>query len=224
MVRSTSELEKRSLTTNSRPVGFEELVRLIARPNGRRRIVAIAGAPGSGKSTLAERLVARLNEGAEGSAALLPMDGYHYDDCILIERGSRSRKGAPETFDVLGLFHMLDRLKRNHEDEIAVPVFDRDLEISRAGARTIPRAVRALIVEGNYLVLDEAPWSRLRAMFDVTVAVDAPEDILRQRLIERWQGYGLTSQEIKAKVEGNDLRNGRYVLSKSRPADYVLRS
>jgi pantothenate kinase len=224
MVRSTSELEKRSLTTNSRPVGFEELVRLIARSNGRRRIVAIAGAPGSGKSTLAERLVARLNEGAEGSAALLPMDGYHYDDCILIERGSRSRKGAPETFDVLGLFHMLDRLKRNHEDEIAVPVFDRDLEISRAGARTIPRAVRALIVEGNYLLLDEAPWSRLRAMFDVTVAVDAPEDILRQRLIERWQGYGLTSQEIKAKVEGNDLRNGRYVLSKSRPADYVLRS
>jgi pantothenate kinase len=224
MVRSTSELEKRSLTTNSRPVGFEELVRLIARSNGRRRIVAIAGAPGSGKSTLAERLVARLNEDAEGSAALLPMDGYHYDDCILIERGSRSRKGAPETFDVLGLFHMLDRLKRNHEDEIAVPVFDRDLEISRAGARTIPRAVRALIVEGNYLLLDEAPWSRLRAMFDVTVAVDAPEDILRQRLIERWQGYGLTSQEIKAKVEGNDLRNGRYVLSKSRPADYVLRS
>jgi pantothenate kinase len=224
MVRSTSELEKRSLTANSRPIGFEELVRLIAKSNGRRRIVAIAGAPGSGKSTLAERLVARLNEGAEGSAALLPMDGYHYDDCILIERGSRSRKGAPETFDVLGLLHMLDRLKRNHEDEIAVPVFDRDLEISRAGARTIPRAVRALIVEGNYLLLDQAPWSRLRAMFDMTVAVDAPEDILRQRLIERWQGYGLTSQEIKAKVEGNDLRNGRYVLSKSRPADYVLRS
>jgi pantothenate kinase len=142
MVRSTSELEKRSLTTNSRPIGFEELVRLIAKSNGRRRIVAIAGAPGSGKSRLAERLVARLNEGAEGSAALLPMDGYHYDDRILIERGSRSRKGAPETFDVLGLFHMLDRLKRNHEDEIAVPVFDRDLEISRAGARTIPRTVR----------------------------------------------------------------------------------
>jgi ABC-type glutathione transport system ATPase component len=76
----------RSLTTNSRPVGFEELVRRIAESNGGRQIVAIAGPPGSGKSTLAERLVARLNENAEGSAALLPMDGYHYDDCILIER------------------------------------------------------------------------------------------------------------------------------------------
>jgi pantothenate kinase len=214
----------RSLTTNSRPIGFEELVRRIAESNGGRQIVAIAGPPGSGKSTLAERLVARLNESAEGSAALLPMDGYHYDDCILIERGLRARKGAPESFDVLGLFHMLDRLQRNQEDEIAVPVFDRHLEISRAGARTIPRAVRALIVEGNYLLLDQEPWSSLRARFDMTVAVDAPEDILRQRLIKRWQGYGLAPPEIEAKVEGNDLPNGRYVVSKSGPADFVLRS
>ena len=49
---------------------------------------------------------------AEGSAALLPMDSYHYDDCVRIERGLRPRKGAPETFDALGLLHMLDRLKR----------------------------------------------------------------------------------------------------------------
>jgi hypothetical protein len=95
----------RSLTTNSRSIGFEELVRWIAESNGGRQIVAIAGPPGSGKSTLAERLVARLNESAKGSAAL-PMDGYHYDDCILIERGLSARKGAPESFDVLGLFHM----------------------------------------------------------------------------------------------------------------------
>lgn len=125
-------------------------MRLIAKSNGRRRIITIVGAPGSGKSTLAEQLVGRLNEDPEGYAALLPMDGYHYDDRVLIERGLRARKGAPETFDVVGLVHMLDRLRRDEEDEIAVPVFDRDLEVSRAGARLIPHAVRALIVEGNY--------------------------------------------------------------------------
>jgi pantothenate kinase len=213
----------RSLTTNSRPNGFEDLARLIAKSNGRRRTIAIVGAPGSGKSMLAERLISRLNENAEGYAALLPMDGYHYDDRVLIERGLRARKGAPETFDVIGLVHMVDRLRRDEEDEIAVPVFDRDLEISRAGARLIPRAVRALIVEGNYLSLEQEPWSCLRAMFDVTVAIDEPEDILRQRLIERWQSYGLTPPEIKAKVEGNDLPNGRYVWANSGPADFVLR-
>src|SRR5262249_48690883 len=116
----------------------DDLARLIAEHDTSRRVVvAIAGAPGSGKSTLAEQVTSSLNAAAPGRAALLPMDGYHYDDRILIERGLRARKGAPETFDVFGLLHMLDRLKRNQEDEIAVPVFDRDLEISRAGARLI---------------------------------------------------------------------------------------
>jgi pantothenate kinase len=136
----------------------------------------------------------------------------------------RARKGAPETFDALGLLHMLDRLRRNDDDEVAVPVFDRDLEIARAGARIIPRRVRWLIVEGNYLLLDEAPWSRLRPMFDVTVAVDASEDTLRERLVGRWRGFGLSPLEIEAKVEGNDLPNARAVVSRSGPADFVLRS
>jgi pantothenate kinase len=210
--------------TTHRILAGEELARMIAdRDQSHRTVVAIAGAPGSGKTTLAERLVCRLNDGAEGCAALLPMDGYHYDDRVLIERGLRARKGAPETFDVLGLLHMLGRLRRNEENEIAIPVFDRDLEISRAGARLIPRAVRILIVEGNYLLLNQHPWSLLRAMFDITLAVDVPEDVLRQRLIERWRGYRLTSPEIEAKVEGNDLPNGRYVIANSAPADFVLR-
>jgi pantothenate kinase len=210
-------------STSPRNVTLDELARLTAQRDPTRRVViAIAGAPASGKSTLAERLVSRLNEAEAGSAALLPMDGYHYDDRVLIARGLRARKGAPETFDVLGLLRMLERLKRNEEDEIAVPVFDRDLEISRAAARVIPSAVRVLVVEGNYLLLDEQPWSRLHAMFDLTVMVDASEDLLRRRLVERWRGYGLTPAEIEAKVEGNDLPNGRKVISNSRPADLVL--
>ena len=99
-----------------------------------RIVIALAGAPGSGKSTLAERLESRLDKNGSSVAAVLPMDGYHYDDRILIERGLRARKGSPENLDVGGLLHMLGRLRRNEEDEIAVPVFDRDLELSRAGA------------------------------------------------------------------------------------------
>jgi pantothenate kinase len=207
----------------ARAIAFDELAELIgAFDPSRRVIVAIAGAPGSGKSTLAERLVEHLNARAEGSAALLPMDGYHYDDRVLIARGLRARKGAPETFDVLGLAHMLGRLKRNGEPEVAVPVFDRDLEISRAGARIIPREARILVAEGNYLLLGQSPWSSLKPMFDLTVAVQVSEEVLRQRLTDRWRGYDLPAGEIAAKVEGNDLVNARYVMSHSVAPDYTL--
>lgn len=209
----------------SEPTNFEDLVRRVAAfGTARRSILAIAGAPGSGKSTLADRLAEALNGLAAGAAAVLPMDGYHFDDRVLIDRGLRPRKGAPNTFDVGGLAHMLQRLRRNEEEEIAVPVFDRDLEIARAGARLIPQSIRWIIVEGNYLLFDQAPWSRLRPMFDLTVFVDVPEDELRRRLIRRWQGYGLAPDAVEAKLEDNDLPNGRAVIKHSQNADIVLRS
>lgn len=185
-------------------------------------VLAIAGAPGSGKSTLADWLCAKLNQTADGSAAVLPMDGYHFDDCVLEARGIRARKGAPDTFDVAGLRHMLGRLRRNEEAEIAVPVFDRTLEIARAGARLIPQTVRTLIVEGNYLLLDREPWSALRPLFDMTAMIDVPEGILRQRLHERWVGYGLSPEQIVAKLEENDLPNGRFVREASAAADFIV--
>ena len=186
-----------------------------------RSLTAVVGAPGAGKSTLAEALVAKLNEEVADSAAVLPMDGYHCDDLVLVPRGLRPRKGSPETFDVAGFYHMLQRLKRNDEAEIAVPVFDRDLEIARAGARLIPRSVRHLIVEGNYLLLDRPGWSRLSSLFDTTIMIAVPEAILRQRLVARWQAYGLPPDEITAKVEANDLPNGRLVVSGSVQAEFI---
>ncbi|EYD77198.1 hypothetical protein Rumeso_01145 [Rubellimicrobium mesophilum DSM 19309] len=189
----------------------------------RRAICAVAGAPGSGKSTLAEQLVERLDESEPGIAALLPMDGYHYDDLYLVPAGLRPRKGSPETFDVGGLRHTIQRLKANDEDTVAVPVFDRDIEIARAGARLIPRSVRVIVCEGNYLLLRRAPWDSLLPLFDVTVLIDVPEEELRRRLRARWEHYNLTEDQIAWKLDGNDLPNGRVVIDESAPAQYVVR-
>jgi pantothenate kinase len=202
-------------------VSAEELVEIIRNASsGNRVIAAVAGPPGSGKSTLAEALVERLNAIEAGSAAVLPMDGYHYDDMVLVPRGLRPRKGAPETFDVAGFRHMLKRLKANDEPEIAVPVFDRSIEIARAGARMIGREVRYLVAEGNYLLLDEDRWRDLKDCYDITVMIEEPEAVLRARLEERWKA--LTGQALVDKIDGNDLPNGRRVMTGSVDPDYVV--
>lgn len=187
---------------------------------GNRVVVAIAGPPGAGKSTLAEKVVDALNEGASGSAAILPMDGYHYDDMLLVPRGLRPRKGAPETFDAAGFAHMLMRLRQNSEPEIAVPVFDRSIEIARAGARMIPQSVRYIIAEGNYLLLDEGRWRELHPHYDLTVMIEEPDAVLRARLEDRWKD--LSAEDRAWKLDGNDLPNGRLVKERSITPDFVF--
>lgn len=182
-----------------------------------RFIVAIAGPPGAGKSTLADALLDALIAKGE-TAAVLPMDGFHMDNGILEERGLLPRKGAPETFDVRGFLDIVSAVRKGGE-EVLVPVFDREREIAIASARTISPETRFILAEGNYLLLDEEPWTRLSASFDLTIFVGPAVDVLERRLRDRWAGYGLSPAQISDKLFGNDLPNGRRVIENARPAD-----
>lgn len=195
-----------------KPDDLARLIRSKARGQGR-FITAIAGPPGSGKSTLADAVVAALG----ANARAVPMDGFHYDDTVLGQRGLQSRKGAPETFDVLGFIHLMQRLRAG--GEVAIPVFDRQLELSRAAADVVTDADQFLVVEGNYLLLDHAPWTNLAPLFDLTVFADVPEAELDRRLLARWAYYGKTPAAARAWIDGNDMPNIRRVLTQSRAAD-----
>ncbi|MCY4196373.1 MAG: nucleoside/nucleotide kinase family protein [Rhodobacteraceae bacterium] len=186
----------------------------------RRCMIAVAGPPASGKSTFADQLALHLNERQPNDAAVLPMDGFHFDNQVLVSKGWLHRKGAPHTFDIAGLSHILSRLRHNNDTAVAVPVFDRDLEISRAGARLIDTNVRHVIVEGNYLLLGQPPWDKLKRSFDLTVYLDVPAEIIEKRLAERWRH--LSSLEATRKIEYNDLPNAELVHRESQPADITI--
>jgi pantothenate kinase len=185
---------------------------------GERCIVAIAGAPGAGKSTISAALVDLF---PEGSAIVVPMDGFHFDDAILEERGLRARKGAPETFDFAGFAHLLKRI-RSGEADVAIPIFDRNMELSRAAAAIVCADKRFVLVEGNYLLLDEKPWSELADLFDLTIFLDVPRDELERRLIQRWRDHGRSETEGRAWVNSNDLPNIDRVLLHRRAADLTI--
>ena len=185
-----------------------------------RYMVGIAGAPGSGKSTLSQQLSDGLI--AEGeSAVVVPMDGFHFDDAVLNARGHRARKGAPYTYDVAGFEALLKRIKRREAD-IAIPVFDRSMELSRAAADIISVDTKFILVEGNYLLLKAAPWNRLKSLFDFTLFVDEPETELVRRLMQRWHEHGFDDSYAKNWIASNDLLNIREIRANSASADWVV--
>lgn len=186
-----------------------------------RTVVALAGPPGVGKSTLAQELCDALN--AQGHASkVLPMDGFHLDDHLLEARGWHQQKGAAHTFDVLGLKHLLERIRSQDEAEIYYPVFDRSIEISRAGAGVVAANDKVIVVEGNYLLLDQPYWREMKSLFDFSVMVSAPLDTLRDRLTRRWQGLGLSGERMRQKIEENDLANARLIIEQSLSADFSI--
>ena len=184
---------------------------IFKRAGGARRfIVAIAGPPGAGKSTLSAKLNAVLPEGA---SEVVPMDGFHFDDGILDRRGLRSRKGAPETFDFAGFEALLRRI-RSGEPDIAIPIFDRGMELSRAAA--------AIGAADTRFLLDEEPWARLAPLFDFTIFVDVPRNELERRLRQRWHDHGRSEEDARAWIASNDMPNIERVLGRRRPADLVV--
>jgi len=186
-----------------------------ALPPDRRYVIAIAGPPAAGKSTLAQDLQTALAP----KAAVLSLDAYHYDNAILAERGAIERKGAPHTFDVDGYRRTLELLRNEPRSAVVIPRFDRQLDLTRGAASQVGPSHSVVITEGNYLLLDETPWTELAGLFDLTVSIQAPLELVQARILARWKSHGLSVDASRGRLEQNDLPNAKLVIERSRPAD-----
>ncbi|NNE81658.1 MAG: nucleoside triphosphate hydrolase [Silicimonas sp.] len=184
-----------------------------------RRLIAVAGPPASGKSTVAAALCDVLNENGLHTG-LVAMDGFHLDNAILEKRGLRARKGAPETFDLAGFSSILKRL--HHEPEVIVPTFDRTRDLSVGSGAVVTPAMRTIVVEGNYLLLDEPGWADLKDHWDFSVFLSPPLSVLDARLIQRWIDHGFSEIDARNKASQNDIPNAERVLAHRQNADMVI--
>lgn len=190
-----------------------------AREEKSRLIVAIAGAPGSGKSTVARELARRLVQ-QKCPCIVVPMDGFHLDNAVLEEQGSKPRKGAPDTFDVQGFIRLIKAIKDGID--VYAPIFDRTRDLSIAAAITVPADMPVVIVEGNYLMFDADGWRDLAPLWDVTARLDVPLPELRARLIQRWLSLNYTRAVATRRAEGNDVPNAQAVIDLALPCDVTL--
>jgi pantothenate kinase len=197
----------------------ERLVATLERASGR-FLLGITGPPGAGKSTLAD-FVARTASAARepGFAAVLPMDGFHLSNEALDALGLRTVKGAPDTFDVKGFVDLLARVRADSARTILWPGFDRSVEETVPGAITIAPRTRLVVTEGNYLLLDRPRWREVRALLDEVWYVDAPREVLRERLLARALAGGRTEVDARRHVDGSDLQNAELVAESKSAAD-----
>lgn len=183
-----------------------------------RTIVFLSAPPGTGKTTLTtfwEHLCAQ--DPALPEVQTLPMDGFHRYNAWLDEHGLRPFKGAPETFDVAKLARNLRQIRDNDGDW---PQYDRQKHDPVEGAIQVTAPI--VIIEGNWLLLNEDNWRSLAEFCDFSVFIKAPAQTLRQRLIDRKRAGGLSLPEAEAFYQRTDGPNVERVLSQSRPADLTL--
>ena len=207
---------------DSLPELVERLATLLERPE--RVVLGIAGPPGSGKSTLAESLLARLRADLGPDAVgHLPMDGFHLADVQLDRLGRRDHKGAPDTFDVDGYVAALERLHERPDRTLFVPGFERELEQPVAAALAIPPSARLVVTEGNYLLLSDGGWERVRPLLVEVWFVTVDDDVRRERLVRRHEEFGKSPADARAWVERSDEANARLVASTRGVPDVVVR-
>jgi pantothenate kinase len=184
---------------------------------GDRVLIGIAGSPGSGKSTLAAELVARLGAGA----IVVPMDGYHRRNAELDRLGRRDRKGAVDTFDAPGFAAAVLRL-RTDDGPVGLPDFDRELDEPVDDAIVVGPEHRTVVLEGNYLLVPEEPWTVAAAAFDARWFVRVDEDLRERRLVERHVRFGRTPEAALAWAREVDGVNARLIAATEGRADLTV--
>lgn len=190
-----------------------------------RKVIAyLVAPPGSGKSTLAQFLEWLSRERSEvDNIRALGMDGFHYSAAYMkvttVERDGeqvlmRDIKGAPETFDVDTLIEKIRELRQEGTDW---NVYDRRIHDVLPDYMSVEDDI--ILLEGNYLLLDEPAWTNVRVLADYSIFIDADADLLKERIVGRKMMGGSSREDAEKFFAYSDARNIERVLKHSARAD-----
>lgn len=194
---------------------------------GKRIIIFLAAPPAVGKSTLA-LFLEKLSKKIQGLTPMqsLSLDGFHYNNDYLHSRkiviqGNEhflyEIKGMPETFDLNNFKKHLQNIK---DRNIKWPIYDRNLHNPVMDKVNVTADI--ILIEGNWLLLDEGEWKELKSYCDYSIFIEAKEDTLKNRLIDRKIRGGLTPKEALEFYNRTDRKNILRVMESRVSADLTL--
>lgn len=194
----------------------------------RRILVYLAAPPGVGKTTTA-LFLEQLSKQTMGvhPVQALGLDGFHFHQDYILSHSvfdgeqeipMKDIKGCPETFDIEKLHGKLSALRTQ---DVKWPIYDRTLHDVIEDSLTVTGDI--LLLEGNWLLLDQDPWTDLAVYSDDTVFIEADAALLEERLIRRKMQGGLDAEKARAFYWRSDRKNVERVLHCRRAANICLR-
>ena len=221
------EIEAQFRTRDRNEIFIPLLKRLadMQREMQRRMIVFLAAPPAAGKSTLCCYLE-KLSREYDGLTPVqcAGMDGFHYPQKYLSSHDVYRNgeivplariKGAPESFDVKKLMRKIEDARAG---DTYFPVYDRRLHDVVEDALEITEKI--LIIEGNWLLLDEVPWNALECDYSVFIRSGGDENL--ERIVNRKMMGGYSEETARRMVMENDRYNIIRCLENSRRGDTNL--
>ncbi|KAF7169736.1 hypothetical protein CNMCM5623_002388 [Aspergillus felis] len=217
-----------------------ETIRQNANAHSKKRfLVAVAGIPGSGKTTTAAAVARLLNaQPSPKHTTLLSMDGFHLSRATLDLLPNREeayiRRGAPWTFDAARFVQFMRRLRNwadstpctSTAESIYAPSFDHEAKDPVENGIAITDDAEIVIIEGNYLLLDEPEWREVAALVDYRVFVESDLQEARERVARRHVLAGIerTLEDGFRRVDSNDYLNAVTIREKLIAPDMVVHS
>ena len=91
-----------------------------------------------------------------------------------------------------------------------------------AASIAIPPSVRIVVTEGNYLLLPDHGWERVRPLLAEVWFVHVDDAVRRERLVRRHEQFGKSPDAARAWVQHVDEPNAERISATRDMADLVV--